>query len=190
MLLLRYGGAMRLLQFYLENTSLFPTTDKETRHCYISMVYDKILSQYDKIDLLEIGVGKGHSVLLWSKFFPNGRITGIDSNASDLLIPQVGSNYSIVIGDAYQIATVEQFGKFDIIIDDGPHSFETQKFTLNHYHKLLKSNGKIIIEDIASIDEALLLKSSFANCDLYDLRNVKSRHDDLVIIRRKGVPML
>jgi hypothetical protein len=47
-----------------------------------------------------------------------------------------------------------QFKKeqFDIIIDDGPHTFETQSYFLTNYLPLLKKDGVLILEDIIDLN--------------------------------------
>ena len=47
---------------------------------------------------------------------------------------------------------------FDIIIDDGPHSLQSQKDALRLYLPKLKPNGILIIEDIQSLGMLVFFK--------------------------------
>ena len=93
----------------------------------------------------------GNSVKLWSDFFNQGFIFGIDNMDKYLKIPLSGENYEILIKEAYNIESVDFFKKrgitFDIIIEDGLHSFETQMYALEHYYELLNRGGMMIIEN-------------------------------------------
>ena len=54
-------------------------TDKNTTHSYLDL-YQKLLSkkQYTAKNILEIGIDKGGSIKLWSDFFINATVYGID----------------------------------------------------------------------------------------------------------------
>jgi fibrillarin-like rRNA methylase len=100
---------------------------EELPHSYISCIYSKFMSKMVNINLLEIGVWKGNSIKFWADCFPDGNITGIDNyleyDQSVLEIPQKGKNYKILIKDAYDLKFVKSIRKkFDVIIDDGPHT--------------------------------------------------------------------
>jgi predicted O-methyltransferase YrrM len=60
--------------------------------------------------------------------------------------------YEFYLADAYTKSAIEVFSefKYDVIIDDGPHSLHTQQFTVANYFNLLKPGGVLIIEDIRS----------------------------------------
>ena len=75
--------------------------------------------------------------------------------------------------------------KFDLVLDDGPHSLESQIFFVKHYSKLLKDDGILIVEDIQNIDHFKILTDNTPNelkqyIKTYDLRKNKNRYDDLV----------
>jgi SAM-dependent methyltransferase len=148
------------------------------------------MSKMVNINLLEIGVWKGNSIKFWADCFPDGNITGIDNyleyDQSVLEIPQKGKNYKILIKDAYDLKFVKSIRKkFDVIIDDGPHTWESQEFSLINYYKLLKPGGILIIEDIPSLDAAHGLIGRYDHCQLFDLREEKHRWDDIAIIRTR-----
>jgi len=97
--------------------------------------------------VLEIGIKNGYSLLLWRDYFINANITGIDiiDRSTGLTDHQ---RILKIIADAYTEETVKKLSKFDIIIDDGPHTLESMIFFLNNYSNLCNPKGLIIIEDI------------------------------------------
>lgn len=55
-------------------------TDKATFHQYTDF-YDTVLQSMRNAHpllVVEMGVGTGSSLKMWSKYFPNGRIVGLD----------------------------------------------------------------------------------------------------------------
>src|SRR3990172_3771798 len=102
-----------------------------------------------KIKLLEIGVRKGGSLWMWKKYFPLGKITGIDNQ------PQAkqweGPNIEIFIGDQADAAFLrrvsQEAGPFDIVIDDGGHMMHQVRISFLTLFPLLKETGIYVIED-------------------------------------------
>jgi hypothetical protein len=102
------------------------------------------------------------------------------------------NRYNYHIMDAYDqknFSIIESMYSdgFDIIIDDGPHTVESQIYTIKNYTKLLKNGGILIIEDIQNYGDVDIIINSIGNiphksCELVDLRGVKGRYDDLLIV--------
>lgn len=74
-------------------------TDKASArgHSY-NLIYPKLLFKYENVEnftLLEVGTWRGHSLVIWSKLFPNGKIYGIDIDYSPLEIDP--DNYDNII---------------------------------------------------------------------------------------------
>jgi hypothetical protein len=94
--------------------------------------------------------------------------------------------------DAYDINTINKFAdnSLDYLIDDGPHTLNTQLISIKEWFKKIKSGGTLIIEDIQDWDNE---KKFFDNeCNLLgisyeyiDLRKNKDRYDDVLIIIKK-----
>lgn len=134
----------------------FETANKTDKYNlgYISEFYDSLFSpiQHDVEKVLEIGIWEGDSAILWNDFFVNAEIYCADiTQRKDL------SSYSRIhtlYQNAYEHGFVAKFEKesFDIVIDDGPHTYDSMVFFLNHYLSLVKSGGFLILEDI--IDRA------------------------------------
>jgi hypothetical protein len=133
-------------------------TDKGGPKSYISGYYEQKFSNLidSNITLVEIGVRSGASLKLWKEYFSNANIIGID-NLSDLNNHQVpinkswinSENVKFIFGDAYNSQVVDQIeNKIDILIDDGPHTFESHVKLLELYIPKMNKNGIVVIEDI------------------------------------------
>jgi len=126
-----------------------PRTDKYDLG-YIETFYDELFTprSADVKNLLEIGIYKGDSILLWRDFFPNAIITGADITQCPRLHSE--SRVEVFYENAYTHNFVDKFPKnhFDIIIDDGPHTFESMQFFLKNYLELVQPGGLLILEDI------------------------------------------
>jgi len=179
--------ASDLWEFYCREPWRF-TTDKGTANCYIEQFYAPLLKGLRAdISILEIGVCTGGSVVLFSSFLPEAFVVGVDVTDQLLSIPRQGENYEIAIGDAYNAASVETFGKrrYDLIIDDGPHTPESQLFALKNYSKLLKPGGVLVVEDVQSREIAEAPSAQVPGCEIIDLRPVKGRYDDILVVYRR-----
>lgn len=119
-------------------------------HGYIDLFYDRLFTPRKDLPLniLEIGISNGHSCKLWQDFFQNGKVYGMDVFRCHTLDgePRIVQ----IIGDAYTQHSVQNLPEkeFDIIIDDGPHTFESMVFFLQNYIHMVKPTGVVILEDI------------------------------------------
>jgi hypothetical protein len=115
--------------------------------------YDPILQHLvdREVKLLEIGVHKGGSLLLWRDYFPKGTIVGID-----LKLPDGFSEERIDAfrGNQADTAFLSEVANkiapdgFDIIIDDASHIGTLTKATFWHlFDNHLKNSGLYVIED-------------------------------------------
>ena len=168
-------------------------TDKHTVHSYIPIYEDYFKDIRDSAkEILEIGIADGGSILLWYEYFQNARITGLDVTLQWLKTDIPEDRTRKIIGNAYSEDVLNQISdtKYDVIIDDGPHTLESMKYLAQNYSKLLKDNGILIIEDVQDINWVNDIKQSFPEefrdyVKVIDLRNVKNRYDDIMIVLRK-----
>lgn len=131
-------------------------SDKEVNntwsHKYISSFYEEKIGykKNDNINILEIGIQYGYSLKLWQDYFTNAKIYGFDI-ANQLQI-SFNSNVHTKFFNAYSDEALDYLKnlniKFDIIIDDGPHSIESQDYICKNYKQFLKTDGILFIEDI------------------------------------------
>lgn len=152
-----------LHEILIENNLCLTTnprgTDKGSYKSYIDKFYSREFPQYreKQTSLMEIGFRHGASLALWSYYFTNSQILGLD-NHSDLSVtdesPIVDEwvnkpNIRTKIGDAYDKSFANEIEeKFDIIIDDGPHWISTQQMALKLYLPKLNTDGIFVVEDI------------------------------------------
>ena len=99
-------------------------------------------------------------------------------------------------GDAYDKNFSDTFDKFDIIIDDGPHTLDSQLKSIELYLPKLKKDGIFIIEDVQNFkffdtltDKYKIVCDSIDNeieyvVEYIDLRDKKGRWDDLLFLVR------
>jgi glycosyltransferase involved in cell wall biosynthesis len=130
-------------------------TDKYWIHGYTPL-YDthlgKLREKANKI--LEIGVWRGASLLLWCDAFPNAEIYGVDKNIKQATMIKDNPRIHLLEGQQED----EQFLKdkvipqspFDIIIDDGGHRSVQQKQCLKLLWDSLNKGGFYVIEDLFS----------------------------------------
>lgn len=117
---------------------------------YIDGFYDKLFTpiQNEVKHVLEVGIHHGYSLELWQSFFNYATIVGVDINHC----PEIQRRERIVqyTEDAYSHNSLNKFkeSSFDIIIDDGPHTYNSMVFFLQNYLKLVKPGGYLILEDI------------------------------------------
>ena len=171
-------------------------TDKNTIHSYLP-TYQKIFA--NKKDtakhILEIGICYGGSIKLWHDYFQNATIHALDIHMPiDDVWDQIKNNNRISVyhSDAYE----EKFFndnflnkdiKFDIMIDDGPHTLESMLTFIKLYSNVLANDGILVIEDIQSIDWIPILANQVPDnlkkfIQVYDLRSIKDRYDDLMFV--------
>ena len=171
-------------------------TDKNTTHSYLPL-YQQLLQkkQWTARNVLEVGISQGGSIKLWADFFPKAHIYGMDILPYSQIWPAITNRPNITImasTDAYSDKEDKplnffksQNTKFDMILDDGPHTLESMLYMVRHYPEFLKEDGILIIEDVQDIEWFKKLSDAtpdnlkqYIKC--YDLRDVKKRYDDLV----------
>jgi hypothetical protein len=104
------------------------------------------------INLLELGVYKGGSLLQWRDFFQNGRIVGLDLHP--VYIDDSTGRTRTYVGDQRDLQLLERIASecapdgFDIIIDDASHLAAFTKISFWYlFTNHLKPGGYYVIED-------------------------------------------
>jgi SAM-dependent methyltransferase len=120
---------------------------------YLKIYYEyfHLLTQ-SKICLLELGVKKGGSLLMWRDFFKKGTIVGLDINPVDLkdsadrIHIYTGLQQDEKLLNKIRNETAEN--GFDIIIDDASHIGELTSLSFKYlFDNHLKPGGIYVIED-------------------------------------------
>jgi len=166
-------------------------------HSYIENFYEDYFKEYcDKQNkILEIGIDTGGSIALWHEYFKNSTVVALDIR-KERLKPEYDEDkferavYAYV-KDAYDPIFIDSLGMFDIIIDDGPHTYETQRVTVEQYLKKLNKGGILVIEDISTIEYANDLYNRVPNSDEYtkfliDLREKDNRYDSIILAVKRS----
>jgi hypothetical protein len=102
----------------------------------------------EKFNFLEIGVREGRSIKMWSEYFPNATIVGIDIDP--LCSQYSGGNIEIHIGSqddpCFLNDIINKYQKFRVILDDGSH---INSLTMESFKFLNKFATELyIIEDL------------------------------------------
>jgi hypothetical protein len=102
----------------------------------VSNFYENAFAKYKElpISLLEIGIARGYSLLLWNKYFINNiTICGVDNYNMTSIEVQNNDKIKKIFADAYDSNTANILPSFDVIIDDGPHTLESQEKAIQLY---------------------------------------------------------
>ena len=105
--------------------------------------------------ILEIGIWHGASLKLWRQYFehPKTIIVGVDVLPECLQFDAPAAGVHIRIGSqadpAFLKRVVQEFGPFDLIMDDGSHHSSHVIASFNHlYADGLKDTGIYFVEDL------------------------------------------
>jgi hypothetical protein len=171
-------------------------TDKGDYKSYVPGFYEKDFQarKNKKNRILEVGVRTGASMSLWANYFENAEIIGLDiepagSAAGPLLAYLDYPSVKFLCENAYDRKIADSItGEFTVLIDDGPHSLESQKVFIELYLSKLAKDGVLIIEDIQGgfLDCCALmaeLPSSY-NFEIHDFRKWTNTYDNLLFIVR------
>ena len=175
-------------------------TDKASEHSYTD-VYEHLMAPYkdsESVNLLEIGVQLGGSSLLWQEFLPNANLylADIHDSRHPSIVEKLDRNRArFYLLDAYSDASRNFLFRecpegFDIIIDDGPHTLESQILCIKNFLPMLRPGGFMIIEDLQAVDWIEHLNKYVPleyreSVEVFDLRGMKGRYDDLLFVIKK-----
>lgn len=186
---------MNLLDFYNNLKNHTDVTDKGTIHTYIQEYYNDKFTPLKNIpiSILEIGILNGLSMDFWMSWFTNANFIGIDPCTTQINRLEQNPNFKGYSLDAFTFDTLNLFSdeSLDIIIEDGPHTLDTQTFAAKNWIKKLKKGGLLIIEDIQNPDEEVyqIIKNikddKSLEINLFDLRPKINRYDDYIIEIKK-----
>lgn len=183
-------------------------TDKNTRHSYIE-VYEKLLCEKKEsaTHILEVGIGdwqpNAGSAKMWASYFNNAQVHIVDIINIDKVNPDVYSHPRIHLhmsNDAYNVnfftnTFLSKEMRFDMLLDDGPHTLESMISFVQMYSKIMKDDGILMVEDVQDIEWIKTLEACTPDelrpyIEIYDLRNIKGRYDDIVFVINKSKPTI
>lgn len=176
-------------------------TDKNTTHSYLDLYHFLLQSKKETAqNVLEVGIHKGGSIKLWSDYFPNAQVYGLDIQRKEHVWEELKSKENIHVY-AEQNAYDEFFFKnefldknikFDFMIDDGPHTLPSMIQFIKLYSQLMTEDGILIIEDVQQIEWLNMIQAEVPQhlkkyVQTYDLRETKGRYDDIVFCINKSL---
>jgi len=150
-------------------------SDKGNGHHNYTLFYETLFKRHEKLSLFELGIGTnninvpsnmgingkpGASLYAWREYFPNAMIYGADIDKNILFESNRIKTFYCNQTDKEIIKNMWDSipEQFDLIIEDGLHTFEANVcFFENSIHKL-KKNGYYIIEDIHRSELSLFEK--------------------------------
>jgi hypothetical protein len=149
-------------------------------------------------NVLEVGVFFGSSINMWSEYFPNAKIWGVDTfegkqgngkffkdadkyynEWTDKSVP----NYDRIVLHKVDQSSETELQKFvnlvkekgvtfDIILDDASHLMREQQITLKYLLPIVKKSGYFIIEDThTSLENGYDIEKDYSNTTLRMLDN-------------------
>ena len=138
-------------------------SDKGTKHDY-HLIYEPFFEKvrYEPINILEVGILNGHSMLAWLEYFPNAQVYGIDiftrvASADIPALKRKRTHWALCDSTSMvSQSTIKRKWpdvKFDIILDDGLHTLKGQAKTFMNLIPLLKEDGTYFIEDVCAVDK-------------------------------------
>jgi len=151
------------------------------------ITYEKYLQPFvnKKIKLCEIGILCGDKLVIFDKYFKDVTLYGYDINI-DIIKKTQPKDFLDKINikkldsrDKSQTKFIQE--KFDIIIDDGCHRFDSIKKTFNNFYEKLNHNGIYFNE---YVNNKKLKKIS----SIFDSKNIKykvehnNQHSNHIIV--------
>ena len=171
----------------------YPDTDKDGDaphgiHSY-SDPYTELLAdrRLKPLRVLEVGVRRGGSLKLWREFLPNSLVWGVDNGSEAGMWTPDTDRIEVKYADSTKPETLAKFaaecGPFDFAVDDGHHNPLVQIATFAALRPYLAPDFIYVIEDVEGITHAEEIKRLFGGT-IYDHRERRQRHDDILVVFR------
>lgn len=139
-------------------------TDKGTRQPWenqlspkgYTLYYEKYFEsiRLSKLNVLEIGVFRGASLQMWSDYFPDANIYGLDIRKTCKRYTDVDKRIKVFIGDQANENLLHRMmckiGTLNIVIDDGGHHMLQQQTSFRVLFPYIVPGGVYVIEDLGT----------------------------------------
>ena len=131
----------------------------------------------DNLNILETGIGRGNSFMMWQKYFKNSTIYGTCLDKS-VLNDKLKSNSRIFVGDNNNIDFLKKINKnikrgLDIIINNGDYLSNNLEESFDVMFRYLNPAGVYVIENL----QIFYGNKSKSNTNIVDF--LKSKIDDV-----------
>lgn len=170
---------------------IFDTDKFDVHRAYLDVYADLFNPLKNSgLPVLEIGNWNGGGLALLAEYFQASPVYGFDPIMTPSVSSAIGRIHHHPV-DAYNEDALElasSFGPFGLILDDGPHTLESQVWFAGNYPKLLASGGLAVIEDIQDTPHIGLILEGVPDgfvSHVFDLRKINGRYDDIVIAIHK-----
>lgn len=149
-------------------------------------IYERHLARWVGVDsqVLEIGIYSGGSLEMWRHYFgPAAHVIGVDIEEACRAYEEPG--ISIAIGDQedrnFWASFRKRFPRIDVLIDDGGHTYEQQRVTLEEMLPHLQPGGVYICEDVHGTDNrfACYARALAAELNCFAAASAGSNHGAL-----------
>ncbi len=119
--------------------------------------YEALFGQHrtKPLRIMEIGVFQGASLQMWKDYFnhPDTLVVGIDIQPNCIQYDAPSKGIRVRVGSqtdgSFLKSVTEEFGPFDLIIDDGSHHSAHIITSFNHlFARALKDSGIYLVEDL------------------------------------------
>jgi hypothetical protein len=124
----------------------------------------------------------------WRDYFPNARIFGIDVEQDFLFQDHRISTHLIDANDQPSLHNfANDWGPFDLIVDDGPHDPRAQITALLTLWQFVNPGGYYVIEDILA-DQYFNIMNYYSYFPgvLSDFRHISNIRNDVILYLPKG----
>jgi hypothetical protein len=176
-------------------------SDKSSSHCY-HLVYGEVFEKLNissSLNILEIGLGSqdcsipscmsgqfkpGSSIRAYKEFFPNANVYGADID-KNILFSEDRIKTAYV--DQLDYNTFDQMHKefgapvYDLIIEDGLHSFPASLNTLNFALAHTKKGSVIVLEDLVNREDVWSMVTALLISRGYNAKLITSKGKMLVV---------
>ena len=146
-------------------------------------IYDRHFSIFrgKEVNILEIGIYAGGSLEMWRDYFgPRTNLYGVDIQDACKACEKDGTR--VFIGDQadpmFWAGVKEQVPKFDIVIDDGGHTPEQQRVSLDQLLPHMRPGGVYCCEDIHGFPNEFASYVHRLSHRLNDSKTIKENKDD------------
>jgi hypothetical protein len=117
-------------------------------------VYERHFSQFcnKSMTFLEIGVARGGSARLWSRYFgPMAKIVGVDIEEKfKFEHPGIFIRIGDQSDEKFLQHIIDEFGVPDVVLDDGSHQQEHIWKTFQFLYPRMPKNGVYMVEDLTT----------------------------------------
>lgn len=177
------------------------TTDKNTVHSYLELYQPLFEKKKESAkNVLEIGICGGGSIKLWRDYFTNATVHALDIMDISEVSLQIQNDSRIKLYTSINAYGndffIDQFlnnpTRFDIVLDDGPHTKESMIIFIRNFSRVMTDDGILVVEDVQDSnwipDLALAVPVELQKyIKVYDLRQLKGRYDDIVFVIDKTI---